>query len=204
MTRILRLALLVAAPLLTPVLRAQIISAYVTSANTHLSNVQTGSVYSGAAGYQNQFTSYWTSGIGGGVTLGILPIGPVRLGFDVRGSTKPGTTGADTAFAGLKLGLKAPLIPIKPYVQVSGGYVATRTVNVSTSSIGGNAVGGTFTNQYAAYEVLGGVDFKLIPFVDLRAVEVGFGKGYNVGGLTASGTSSMTLFTINTGLVVHF
>jgi hypothetical protein len=93
-----RLLSLIAALLLSGVAHSQILSAYVLSNNTHFSNVQTGSVYTNGT-YTNQFTSFFASGIGGGVTFNMLPIGPVRLGFDLRGSTKPGTTGADTGLA---------------------------------------------------------------------------------------------------------
>jgi hypothetical protein len=176
--------------------RAQVASLYVTSSSTRFSKVQTGTMASGA-GYQSQYTSFWTSGIGGGVTFNFLPVGPVKLGFDLRGSTRPGTTGADTAMAGLKLAFTPPLIHIKPYVQASGGYVATRTVNVSA---GGN--GATFGNQYAAWEILGGVDIPLAPFLDLRAIEVGGGQGFDI--LGSSSTPNISLFTINSGLVLHF
>jgi hypothetical protein len=179
------------------------VAVYVTSSSARLSNVQTGVVASGS-GYQEQYANFWASGIGGGVTFNFLP-GPVKLGFDLRGSTRPGTTGADTAMAGLKVGFNPPVIRLKPYLQASGGYVATRTVNVSTFSTGGNTsqpVGGTFTNQYAAWEVLGGVDFPLMKFVDLRLIEVGGGRGTNIFG--TSGAGGISMFTINSGVVVHF
>jgi hypothetical protein len=165
--------------------RGQAVSLYVTSSSARFSNAQIGS--------QGQTTSYWTSGIGGGVTLNTIPVGPVRVGVDFRGSTRPGTAGADTAMGGIRLGIKPPLLPIKPYIQASGGYVATRTRASS---------GGTFQNRYAAWEILGGLDFPLVPFFDLRLIEVGGGSGYRLPG-TAS-APDISLFTINTGLVFHF
>jgi hypothetical protein len=178
------------------------VALYVTSSSDHLSSVATGLALSGGT-YQEQYTSFWTSGIGGGVTLNFLPLGPVKLGFDLRGSTRPGTIGADTAMGGFKVGFNPPLIHLKPYVQVSGGYVATRTVNISTSpSNPGQTVGGTFNNQYAAWEVIGGIDYPLVKFVDLRLVEVGGGSGLSILGSTS--TPNISLFTINTGIVLHF
>ena len=203
-----RRLLLLAALALAPVAHAQIFSVYGTYSPAHFSNVATGSVLSGTATYTEQYASYWANGFGGGVTFGILPIGPVRIGLDLRGSTKPGTVGADTAFAGIKVGVKAPLIPIRPYVQISGGYVATRTNNISTLTSGAinSTVGGTFTNKYAAFEGIAGVDYHLVPFIDLRLIEIGAGKGYdtgiNFGTTNTQGT--LTLFTVNTGIVVHF
>jgi hypothetical protein len=181
---------------------AQAISIYATSSSNRFSNVQTGSVYT-TSGYQEQYANFWASGIGGGLTLNFLPVGPVKLGFDLRGSTRPGTVGADTAMGGLRVAFHPPLLLLKPYLQASGGYVATRTVNVSTNP--GNptqTVGGTFTNKYAAWEILGGVDVPILPILDLRVIEVGGGTG-----ISAFGTSSgpnLSLFTVNSGLVLHF
>lgn len=187
-----------------PCAHAQLLSVYGTFSPTHVSNVATGSVLNGTANYTEQFASNWTPNIGGGLTFGALPIGPIRIGLDLRGSTKSGTVGSDLAMAGIKLGIKIPLVALKPYVQVSGGYLATRTHNVSTGTTTANS---TFENRYAAYEVLGGLDTHLLPFVDLRIVEIGVGQGYNTG-ISLSGVSNnggnATLVTVNTGLVVHF
>jgi hypothetical protein len=166
-------------------LEAQVVSVYVTSASTRFSNAQ-------AVG-QGQTTPFWTSGVGGGMTLNMIPVGPVRFGIDLRGSTRPGTLGSDTGMAGIRLGLNPPLMKIKPYVQASGGYVATRTRAMS---------GGTFRNQYAGWEVLGGIDYPLVPFFDVRVIEVGGGSAYP---LQASASApNLSLLTINAGLVFHF
>jgi hypothetical protein len=199
MRRSVVLALL--APFVVVCAHAQV-AVYVTSSSGHFSNVPTGLVQTGSTN-QEQYASYWTSGIGGGLTLNFLPLGPVKLGFDFRGSTRPGTTGADTAMGGFKVGFNPPLIHLKPYIEAAGGYVATRTVNVSTSpSNPSQTVGGTFNNKYAAWEILGGIDYPLVKFVDLRLIEVGGGKGVNIPGI--SGSSDLSLFTVNSGLVVHF
>jgi hypothetical protein len=181
---------------------AQAISIYATSSSNRFSNVQTGSVLT-TSGYQEQYTNFWASGIGGGLTLNFLPAGPVKLGFDLRGSTRPGTVGADTAMGGLRLAFSPPLLRLKPYVQASGGYVETRTVNASTTStLPPQTVGGTFTNRYAAWEILGGVDVPILPILDLRIIELGGGTGLNVPG--GSSTPNISLFSVNSGLVLHF
>jgi hypothetical protein len=163
----------------------QVASIYVTYAPTHLTNVQTGT--------PPQYTTYWTSGVGGGVTINFLPLPVISLGLDFRGSTRPGTLGADTAQAGLKLTVHPPLIRIKPYVEAAAGYLGTRTVSTSIP------VGSTTNGTYITWEILGGVDYPLIHFVDLRLIEVGGGQGINTGtGINPS------LFTVNTGLVLHF
>jgi hypothetical protein len=172
--------------------RAQILSIYGTYSPVNASNVQTGVIQTSQSGLQTQYTSFWASGVGGGVTVNFLPLPIISLGMDFRGSTRPGTVGADTAMVGLKLGIHPPVIRIKPYIQGSAGYLDTRTVNVSVG-------GGTFNNQYITYEILGGIDYPLVHFIDLRVIEIGGGKGYNIN----SGADA-NLFTINTGLVLHF
>jgi len=196
MRRIMMVATLVLLSSATAV-HAQGISIYATSSNSRFSNVQTGALLT-PSGPQNQYTNFWTSGIGGGVTFNIIPVGPVRVGLDLRGSTRPGTVGSDSAMAGIKVGFHPPLIRLKPYLQASGGYLATRTVNVST----GAPANSTFNNQYAAWEILGGIDVPIAPFLDFRAIELGGGTGVSVFG--SPNAPNVSLFTVNSGLVVHF
>jgi hypothetical protein len=158
----------------------QVASLYVTSSNNRFSNVAT----------NGQDVNFWSSGIGGGVTVNFLPLPVVSLGFDFRGSTQPGTTGADTALVGIKLTVKPPLLRIKPYIQASAGYVATRTFSASNTTI---------NNKYVAYEILGGIDYPLIHFVDMRVIEVGGGQT-----VLSGASNSPSLFSIDTGLVFHF
>ena len=175
---------------------SQVLSIYGTFSPTHVGNVETGSVATNS-GYQEQYTSFTSTGFGGGVTFGVIPAGPLRLGFDLRGSSKPGINGADTAMGGVKLGLHLPLLRLKPYIQGSVGYLATRTTNVSTSGNSSTQVGGTFGNQYLAYEVLGGVDVPIAPFIDVRLIEIGGGQGLAIS--LSSSSANASLFTVNTG-----
>ncbi len=204
---------------LAPCAHAQIFEAYATFSPTHLGNVQNGLTLAsnGVANqytYQTQYTSFFAPAIGGGITLNVIPLGPVRLGVDVRGSTKPGTNGVDSALAGIKLAVKPPLLPIKPYIQISGGYLATRSNGFNYSSNDGGTTtlvtGATITNKYAAIEGIAGIDYHLLPFVNFRIAEFGYGKGYSVGPNFSNNFGAVTtqndlnFFTINTGLVVHF
>ena len=172
---------------------SQVVSLYGTFTPVHVSNVASGINTSTGT------SSYWNSGVGGGVTFGVLPIGPIHIGLDLRGSSKPGTNGADTALGGLRVGLKLPFTRLKPYAQASGGYLATRTA-ITT----GPTAGGTLRTQYAAYEILGGVDYKLIPFLDLRLIEAGGGKGYTAFDSANTPSRTVSLFTLSTGVVFHF
>jgi hypothetical protein len=197
------LMLVFAAPALCSALQAhsQVLSVYGLFTPQHATNVQTGSVYSGGS-YNEQYTSFWAPGFGGGVTLNFLNLHIIKLGIDLRGSTKPGTTGADTAQGALRLGFQPPWLKIKPYVQAGVGYLATRTTNVTTTPGSSTPVGGTFSNQYATYGVQGGVDTRLAPFVDLRLIELGVSHAFNTGISTSAGNA--TLFSIGTGVVLHF
>lgn len=180
--------LLAATLLLMPAaLHAQIAAVYGTLSVPHISNVVTGG---GPA-----TTSFFAPGIGGGVTVNVIPAGPVRVGFDLRGSTKPGTNGADTALAGIKVAFKAPGISLKPYVEAAGGYLRIRVNATSPFS-------GTLSPSLGAYQILAGGDIPIAPFLDFRILEVGFGRGYYLG--AAYNSTNPTLFTLNSGLVVHF
>lgn len=183
------------------VAHAQVFSIYGTFSPLHASNIETGSVATGS-GYTEQYTSFWTPAFGGGVTLNFLNLHVVRLGLDARGSTKSGTTGADTAELSLRLGFQPPLLHLKPYIQGGAGYLATRTTNVSTVGVSGTPVGGTFNNQYATVGFHAGVDKPLIPFLDFRVVEIGYAHAFNTG--ISTNANNANTFSISTGLVAHF
>lgn len=174
--------------------QAQFLSVYGTFSPVHVSNV-----INGGASPNYLSTSFWTPGVGAGVTFGVIPIGPVRIGLDLRGSTKPGTNGTDLLLAGPKVALKLPLIAFKPYLQASGGYLATR-IRITTGFPAGSSV----TDRFAAYEIMAGVDHHLLPFIDLRLIEVGAGKGYSYSSAGIGGNYTVNLFTINTGVVLNF
>jgi len=181
------------------------VSFYVTSSSTRFSNVDSGEIvtYETTGNVaEEQYDNFWTSGIGGGASLRCLSLGGVKLSLDFRGSTQPGTPGADTALGGLKLGIKPPYFKLQPYIQASGGYLGTRTVNENSTGIYPYpSVGGTLTNHYAGWEILGGVDYPLIRFFDLRLLEVGAGRGYDI---LSTSAPSITVLTVNSGLVFHF
>jgi hypothetical protein len=200
-------SLIAAAAMLAAPARSQAqFAVYVTSTNINASNVASGTTTT-STNTQTVTSSYWTSGIGGGVTMNFLPLHFLSLGLDARGSTKSGTNGVDTGLVGIKLGIHPPLLRAKPYVQGSAGYLATRTFDASvpagpTSSEGTTA---TDTHQFLAYGVLGGVDYPLLPLIDFR-VEAGFLKGDDVGNKAFGGTAlpAPNLFLLITGLVLHF
>lgn len=160
------------------------ISLYGTFSDTRLSNNVDGST-----------GTYWNPGFGAGISVTTLPLGPVSLGLDLRGSSRSGTPGDDTVLAGLKLGARVPFIAFKPYIEAVGGYVRARTpAQAGLTST-------TATRGFGAYEILGGIDTPLLSHLDLRMIEIGGGQGIQISGPTSS---NISLLTINTGLVVHF
>jgi hypothetical protein len=208
-----RLLLVVLALSIFPVFaRAQGMSIYFTSVNTRFTNVQNGQSYdNNTATYTNLFTTSWPAQFGGGATFNAVKAGPLNFGLDFRGSTNHSNTGADTAMFGPRLALRVPIVHIKPYIEAAGGYVATRTPGTVATNIGGAASTSpaNITNQYAAWEVFGGVDVPILPHVDFRAVEFGGGKGYlanaGVSNINFSNTNTqISLISIDTGIVVHF
>ncbi len=192
MRSLLSLAALVLA---APLTHAQIVSVYGTFAPVHLSNLVNGSTSSGAA----STTSQWNPGFGVGATFNVLPLGPVRLGLDIRESLKPFNDGYGLALAGPRLDVRVPLLRFHPYIEAAGGYLRTRTSLVNSPLPTGTQERANF----AAYEVLGGIDYRAIPFFDLRLIEIGGGQGYSFSGSAGTG-NNVSLFTISTGVVFHF
>jgi hypothetical protein len=72
---------------------------------------------------------------------------------------------------GLKLGIHPPVIRIKPHVQASAGYLSMRTFSPSIP------VDSTNNGTQIIWEILGGIDFPLVHFVDLRLIESGGEQG---------------------------
>jgi hypothetical protein len=185
---------------------------YFTSVNTHFSNIQNGQTYNpSTATYTNLFTTSWPAQFGGGVTMDLIKGGPAHLGLDLRGSTNHSSTGADTVMFGPRLAAHVPIFHVKPYLAAEGGYVATRT-NGSTTTVTGNTIATSsvpITNRYAAWEAFAGVDYPLISHIDFRVVEIGTGKGYlvtpGISTINFGNTNTqISLFSIDTGVVVHF
>ena len=127
-----------------------------------------------------------------GVYDDFLRLGPLKFGSDFRyfQETSSGNNGYDNklhgGMGGVRLSLKLPLLPPKPYIQAEVGGVGTN-YGVQPDSV--------FS---FAYQVQGGLDFTVFPHLDLRA-EYGGGQldGYN-------GGNKASLQEAGLGLVVRF
>ena len=177
-------------------LRAQRVEAYATFNVTHLSQVGTGFPQT-APPFTEQYTSLTPIGLGGGVSLGVYSVPLVSVSLDARGSFHDGIGGQDNGLFGLKVGLNKPVHKLKPYVQGSVGFLSAHTRNVSSLQSGFAKTDMTFTSHYNIYEVFAGVDYNLKGHLDLRVIEVGGGNSFHF-------VPNTSLFTINSGVVLHF
>ncbi len=143
------------------------------------------------------------SPIGGtaGITYDVRTIGRVRLGVDVRGTIEKGSKNASSYFSsdyraysvlgGLRASFQTRVPLVRPYVQGSVGLGRN-------NGLGDNA---DFANRIQ-YGGFAGADIRLLPVVDFRAIEVGYGS---IGGAgTGANNGSHSVLSISTGVVLHF
>ena len=145
----------------------------------------------------------------GGVYYDFLKLGPVKLGADVRGSiltTKRGAyvnfngPGARiySALGGVRASFQTPVKSLKPYIQISAGLGRSDyglfVYRPPSQAPVPNAIFSNFQ-----YEGLAGLDIKLLPIVDWRVAEFGYG------GLDPFGTYSHNypIKQVSMGFVFH-
>jgi hypothetical protein len=162
----------------------------------------------------------------GGVYYDFKTLGPVRLGVDLRGTitdskqgvytfSRGGGTRIYSTLGGIRVSFHTPIKIIKPYIQASAGlgrsdYGLYTTVVVTPATTINNPpnapvyVPAVLANKVVTYnnlqyEGFAGVDLKLLPFMDFRVVELGYGA------LNSFGTNSHTypIGTISSGVVFH-
>jgi hypothetical protein len=142
----------------------------------------------------------------GGVYYDFMNLGPVRLGADLRGSiltTKRGAyvnfngSGARiySALGGVRASFHTPIASLKPYIQASVGLGRSDYGLFTQGSTNGQVV---IHNNFE-YEGLAGLDIKLLPMLDWRVAELGYG------GLNPFGTygHNYTIKQVSMGFVFH-
>ncbi|ADW68747.1 hypothetical protein [Granulicella tundricola] len=153
-----------------------------------------------APGNNTNVTKDHLNPIGGtfGVYYDYRTFGPVRLGFDVRGvETTSKVQGIDSfdgagirvysVLGGVRGSFHTPIRALKPYVQGSAGLGRSdRGQPVRTLA------------NHLEYHGFAGLDIKLLPYMDWRAIEAGYG-GISFGGTL--GTEGVR--TLSTGIVFH-
>jgi hypothetical protein len=141
----------------------------------------------------------------GGVYYDFMKLGPVRLGADVRGSILTTKRGANVNFngsgariysvlGGVRGTFRTKYAPLKPYIQASVG-LGRSDYGLSNTTASGHVI---LYNNFE-YEGLAGLDIKLLPIMDWRVAEFGYG------GLNPFGTFSHNypIKQVSMGFVFH-
>lgn len=120
-----------------------------------------------------------------------IPLGPVKFGGDARFfiQNSANSTTYGNKLAGFLVGPRLaivlpPPIPVKPFIQLEFGGVGTNNGTSPSKSTS------------FAYQVNGGVDFTLVPHLDIRGE-------YGAGQLTSIGNANHTLQEFGIGLVLR-
>jgi hypothetical protein len=147
--------------------------------------------------YANQETSFDGGDLG--AYYDFLHIGPVKAGFDLRGSFLSGSKYRyRSGLAGIRVAAHTPVIPLQPYAQFSVGAGGTEYTGPLAAGISSSH----YNNKFV-YEILAGVDYTVFPHLDFRVIELGYGRMSGTDG-TSTNNPANTLFTVGTGLVVRF
>ena len=141
----------------------------------------------------------------GGIYYDFLKLGPIKLGADLRGSILSTKRGANVSFndsgtriysalGGIRAVFHTPVAPLKPYIQGSVG-LGRSDYGLSNTTSAGQVI---LYNNFE-YEGLAGLDIKLLPIMDWRVAEFGYG------GLNPFGTYSHNypIKQVSMGFVFH-
>ena len=152
----------------------------------------------------------------GGVFYDWRTFGPARIGFDVRAgeehSNKSASSGAggsnatstQAVLAGVRASFHTPISVLKPYGQVSAGWARSNVsepfgTTVATSS---SLTPPRSYDNFLRVEGFVGADIRILPQLDLRAVELGIGNMNRMGSGNA-GSSSVSVQSVGIGIVFH-
>lgn len=132
-------------------------------------------------------TSFYGGGVG--VYDDFIHAGPIRAGLDLRGDLLTGS-GAHyrDLLAGVRVAFKRPVLPVRPYVQGSVGIGGTEATGPFAPGIQAR-----YNNKFLT-GVFGGIDITILPHLDFRAVELGYGR---ISGLSANE------FTASSGIALR-
>lgn len=105
---------------------------------------------------------------------------PLAIGADVRASLF-NHNGAhfNTIAVGPRIAIRPPVLPLKPYFEALVGLAS---------------YGNSSTSPYLNYQLLGGVDFTILPRIDWRVIE------YDYSALAGNSANTKTL---TTGIVLR-
>jgi hypothetical protein len=139
-------------------------------------------------------TASWYKGFTGGAYDNFIHLGPIRAGLDLRGAYATGNQyGYRDFLLAPRLEVNPPMLPIRPYVQASVGFGGTEYQGTSRLA--------THYSNKLQYGVTAGLDYKLIPLIDLRVAEVEY---LRMSGITSGATApAINLVTVGTGVVLR-
>jgi hypothetical protein len=113
-------------------------------------------------------TTAWYKGFTAGAYYDFLRVGPVKLGLDLRGgSVRANGDVSYNTLVGPRVALKLPTLPLRPYAQAVvgiGGIAANNSVNGTNTHYTGRL----------EYGAIGGLDYTVFPYLDLRLPEIGY------------------------------
>jgi len=145
----------------------------------------------------------------GGVYYDFLKLGPVKLGADLRGSILTTKRGAYVNFngpgariysvlGGVRGSFQTPIKSLKPYLQISAGLGRSDYGLYSDRPASSQPLPNVIYNNFQ-YEGLVGLDIKMLPIVDWRVAEFGYG------GLDPFGTygHNYPIKQVSMGFVFH-
>ena len=133
-----------------------------------------------------------------GAYYDLRSLGPVRLGVDLRGGvlnsskdTFENLTSADvirqySALGGVRGSVATPIKLIRPYAEVAVGYARFGSVDARSLYP---------LQNYTEFEGLIGIDVPILPYMDIRAIELGAGALF--------GSSTHGMESVGAGLVFH-
>jgi hypothetical protein len=143
----------------------------------------------------NNGANSWSYGPGGGIYYDFVHLGPIHIGGDLRGNVLWGNqVNYWSGLGGVRVVVKPPLLPFRVYGQGSAGVGGTK----ASGNVGN--LPNSYNNKFQ-WDVFGGTDVTLLPHIDWRVVELGYGR---MSGAT-SGTvaPSVGVFTLSSGIVLR-
>jgi hypothetical protein len=191
---------------------ALIIFVFLTSAlSTHAQFAVYGNFDATHASLSSGQDSFWTYGPNVGIYYDFIHLGPLALGADARANYLFGNQYKyRSALFGVRASAKVPMLPLRPYAQFSvgaGGPKYSGNSGQAVATIGPllppNPLPINWSNKFQ-YMIFGGLDVTLIPHLDLRAAEIGYGRMSGVNNGNSGNNPTDSLVTVGTGLVVRF
>ena len=163
--------------------------------STAAASAQVGIYGNFATVHLNGGLNSWSYGPGAGIYYDFVHLGPIRIGGDLRGNVLWGRdVNYWSGLGGVRLVVKPPILPLRVFGLGSAGVGGVK----AAGSLGN--LPDSYNNKFQ-WDVFGGTDFTVIPHVDWRVVEVGYGQMTGTNGGTAS--TSTGVFTLSSGIVLR-